>query len=956
MMLLRLILLLVLYSWGARAATDSSDYVVLQAIRAQWTGTPVSWSGSDPCGESWAGISCDANGRVTRLQVIGISGQLVSDLWMLTALTSLDLSSNPNLVGSISRHIQNLQALTTLNLAYCNLSGNIPETLGTIAGLSFLVLNSNNFVGGIPAALGNLSNLYWFDISDNQLTGSLPVSTSTSPGLDLLLTARHFHFGQNRLSGQVPEQLFSSQMSLIHILLDGNQFDGPIPSSLGLVQSLQVLRLDHNAFSDNVPQNLNNLTSLSELYLAGNQLNGSLPNLGGMSALTYVDLSNNSFDPSPAPAWFSTLQSLSSLIIENGSLQGTVPQSLFTLPQLQEVKFRNNNFNGTLNIGTDFSRLLELVDLQDNQIVSMMVNSGGYNNTLILMGNPICTSPLVNSDLCQLPTVVAYSTDLSSCGNKLCASIERLIPVSCGCAVPLMGNFTFTAPSTISLSNKTLFKGFEQSLWTQLNLTANSVELQNIQMNNSYLQVQVYLFPSSEMFFTRSEFLRIGYELANRIYNSPNQFGPYTFFQYPYVIPGNGGSGFSRGVVAGIVSGCAVLVIGLVLLAFYAFRQKKRAERAMELSRPFGSWGGADGNDNGEAPRLKGARWFSFEELKKCTNNFSQSNELGQGGYGKVYRGIHSDGQILAIKRAQQGSMQGAQEFKTEIELLSRVHHRNLVGLVGFCFDQGEQMLAYEFMANGNLRESLAGQSGIFLDWKRRLRITLGSASGLAYLHELANPPIIHRDVKSTNILLDENLTAKVADFGLSKLVSDGAKGHVSTQVKGTLGYLDPEYYMTQQLTEKSDVYSFGVVMLELITAKQPIEKGKYIVREIRTVMDRNDRQYFGLGEIMDPALRNGEPLIGLGTFLDLAMRCVEDASTDRPSMSEVVKVIDQILQENEMNSNPTSAASSANEFAGSRVASRHPYSDVSLKSDTNYTSSFDYSGSSMFSKKIEPK
>lgn len=187
------------------------------------------------------------------------------------------------------------------------------------------------------------------------------------------------------------------------------------------------------------------------------------------------------------------------------------------------------------------------------------------------------------------------------------------------------------------------------------------------------------------------------------------------------------------------------------------------------------------------------------------------SSELGSGGYGKVYKGMLSDGQMVAIKRAQQGSTQGGHEFKTEIELLSRVHHKNLVGLVGFCFEQGEQILVYEFMSNGSLKDSLTGtctvwslaaqtfryiltpcelfigRSGIALDWKRRLRVALGSARGLAYLHELADPPIIHRDVKSTNILLDDNLTAKVADFGLSKLVSDCTKGHVSTQVKGTL-------------------------------------------------------------------------------------------------------------------------------------------------------------------------
>jgi serine/threonine protein kinase len=239
-------------------------------------------------------------------------------------------------------------------------------------------------------------------------------------------------------------------------------------------------------------------------------------------------------------------------------------------------------------------------------------------------------------------------------------------------------------------------------------------------------------------------------------------------------------------MVTGIITGCSALVLCLVALGIYAMWQKRRAEQAIGLSRPFVSWA-SSGKDSGGAPQLKGARWFSYEELKKITNNFSVSSELGYGGYGKVYKGMLQDGHMVAIKRAQQGSTQGGLEFKTEIELLSRVHHKNLVGLVGFCFEQGEQILVYEYMSNGSLKDSLTGRSGITLDWKRRLRVALGSARGLAYLHELADPPIIHRDVKSTNILLDENLTAKVADFGLSKLVSDCTKGHVSTQVKGTL-------------------------------------------------------------------------------------------------------------------------------------------------------------------------
>ncbi|TQD84894.1 hypothetical protein C1H46_029507 [Malus baccata] len=391
-------------------------------------------------------------------------------------------------------------------------------------------------------------------------------------------------------------------------------------------------------------------------------------------------------------------------------------------------------------------------------------------------------------------------------------------------------------------------------------------------------------------------------------------------------------------------------------LGIYAIRQRKRAERAIGLSRPFASWV-PSGNDSGSAPRLKGARWFSYDELKKCTNNFSDSNEIGSGGYGKVYRGMLSDGQVIAIKRAQQGSMQGGLEFKTEVELLSRVHHKNVVGLLGFCFEQGEQMLVYEFMPNGALRESLSGRSGIHLDWKRRLQITLGSARGLAYLHELANPPIIHRDVKSTNILLDEHLTAKVADFGLSMLVNDSGEEHVSTHVKGTMGYLDPEYYMTQQLTKKSDVYSFGVVMLELITARQPIEKGKYIVHEVRLVMDKNDEEHYGLRELTDRNIRNSGTLIGFGRFLELAMQCVEESAADRPTMSELVRAIETILQNDGMNTNSTSASSSATEFAASKGAPKHLYNVGLPKKEFNdSTDSFDYSGGCAVSAKIEPK
>ncbi|KAK7386799.1 hypothetical protein VNO78_27135 [Psophocarpus tetragonolobus] len=944
--------------------TDTQDVVALRSLKDVWQNTPPSWDKSDdPCGAPWEGVSCNKS-RVTSLglSTMGLKGKLTGDIGQLSELRSLDLSFNRGLTGSLSPQLGDLSKLNILILAGCSFSGNIPDELGNLSELSFLALNSNNFTGNIPPSLGKLSKLYWLDLADNQLTGPIPVSTSNTPGLDLLLKAKHFHFNKNQLSGSIPPKLFSSEMILIHILFDGNNLSGSIPSTLILVQTVEVLRLDRNFLTGEVPSNLNNLTNINELNLAHNKFTGPLPDLTGMDTINYVDLSNNSFDPSEAPTWFRTLPSLTTLILEFGSLQGPLPSKLFDIPQIQQVKLRNNALNNTLDMGDNICPQLQLVDLQDNEISSVTLSSQ-YKNTLILIGNPVCTTALSNTNYCQLQQQAKqpYSTSLANCGGKSCSPDQKLSPQSCECAYPYEGMLYFRGPSFRELSSVNTFHSLEMSLWVKLGLTPGSVSLQNPFFNSDdYLQVQLALFPPIGQYFNRSEVQRIGFELSNQTYKPPKEFGPYYFIAFPYPFPGSHkGASLSKGVVIGISIGCTVLVLSLIGLAIYAILQKKRAERAIGLSRPFASWA-PSGKDSGGAPQLKGARWFSYDELKKCTNNFSENNEIGFGGYGKVYKGVFPDGKIVAIKRAQQGSMQGGIEFKTEIELLSRVHHKNLVGLVGFCFEQGEQMLVYEFMPNGTLRESLSGRSDIHLDWKRRLRVALGSARGLAYLHELANPPIIHRDVKSTNILLDENLTAKVADFGLSKLVSDSEKGHVSTQVKGTLGYLDPEYYMTQQLTEKSDVYSFGVVMLELITSRQPIEKGKYIVREVRTLMNKKDEEHYGLRELMDPMVRNTPNLIGFERFLELAMQCVEESAADRPTMSEVVKALETILQNDGMNTNSTSASSSATDFGVGKGGMRHPYIDATLSKKDNVndssSSAFDYSGGYTLSTKVEPK
>ncbi|KAK4476790.1 hypothetical protein RD792_015950 [Penstemon davidsonii] len=668
-----------------------------------------------------------------------------------------------------------------------------------------------------------------------------------------------------------------------------------------------------------------------------------------MSSLNYVDMSNNSFNATDVPQWFSSLESLTSLIMEGTQIQGQLPVSMFNnLVQLQTVALKNNRVNGTLNIGSAFSTQLQLVDLQNNR-VDAITRRANHDVQIILVGNPICTEG-GTEDYCSIrqPSNSSYSTPAENCTPGPCSS-DKILSPTCKCAYPYTGTLNFRAPSFSTFGNSSIFVSLQNELmksFRSLSLAVDSVSLNNPTRNiDNYLVLNLQVFPSGQDYFNHSGISGIGFMLSNQTFKPPTNFGPFYFIgnSYAYFAGMNGGAHKSstKIIIVAAVGG-AVLFLLLLLAGVYAYRQKGRAERAKKNNDPFASW---DPNTNsGAVPQLKGAKCFSFEELKKCTNNFSDANAIGSGGYGKVYKGTLSNGQLVAIKRAQQGSMQGGLEFKTEIELLSRVHHKNVVSLVGFCFEHGDQMLVYEYIANGTLKDSLSGRTGIRLDWMRRLRIAVGAARGLQYLHDLADPPIIHRDIKSTNVLLDERLTAKVADFGLSKPMGDAEKTHITTQVKGTMGYLDPEYYMTNQLNEKSDVYSFGIMLLELLTSRSPIEKGKHIVRELRQAMDKTMDMY-NLQGILDPIVASNAAPKSVEKLVDLALRCVQEAGSDRPYMSEVVKGIENVMELAGLNPNAESATNSAN-YEGVNKGSDHPY---------NSESNFEYSAAYP-SSTLEPK
>ncbi|AES79322.2 tyrosine kinase domain protein [Medicago truncatula] len=346
-------------------------------------------------------------------------------------------------------------------------------------------------------------------------------------------------------------------------------------------------------------------------------------------------------------------------------------------------------------------------------------------------------------------------------------------------------------------------------------------------------------------------------------------------------------------IIIGSAVGASVLLLATVISCLVIHKGKRRYYEkdhivsAVPTQRPD-SW---KSDDPAEA-----AHCFSLAEIETATNNFEK--RIGSGGFGIVYYGKLKEGKEIAVKVLRNNSYQGKREFSNEVTLLSRIHHRNLVQLIGYCREEENSILVYEFMHNGTLKEHLYGtlEHGRSINWIKRLEIAEDAAKGIEYLHTGCVPVVIHRDLKTSNILLDRQMRAKVSDFGLSKLAVDGVS-HVSSIVRGTVGYLDPEYYISQQLTDKSDVYSFGVILLELISGQEAISNESFglhcrnIVQWAKLHIESGDIQ-----GIIDPLLGSNYDLQSMWKIAEKALMCVQPHGDMRPSISEVLKEIQDAI------------------------------------------------------------
>ncbi|KAF5740634.1 putative Serine-threonine protein kinase plant-type [Tripterygium wilfordii] len=837
-----------------------------------------------------------------------LSGRLPTDLSQLTKLQVINLGQN-SLSGPIPPSIANVSSLIRLNLGTNLLSGEIPSDLSQLRNLQVLNLVINNLTGTIPPSLYNMTSLVSLALASNQLWGEIPYNVG-----DTLPNLLVFNFCINKFTGTIPGSLHN--LTNIQVIRMAENFlEGTVPPGLGnlpyltmynigfnrIVSSgdnglefltslknstrLDFLAIDGNLLEGVIPESVGNLSkSLSKFYMGGNRIYGRIPaSIGQLTGLSLFNVSYNSINGSIPPE-IGQLTELQELGLAGNQLSGNIPDSLGSLRKVNQIDLSGNQLVGQ--IPTSFGNFGNLIsmDLSNNRLngsVPTEVLSLSSLSTILNLSRNLLSGPL-NEQVGALDNIVTIdlsnnhlSGDIPS-SIKDCRSLERLF----------LAKNEFSGPIPNTLGE---VKGLEV-LDLSYNKLSGSIptDLQDLHVlqsvNLSFNNLEGVI-PSGGVFRNLSE---VKLEGNPRLCSSS----------------GCDGSPRPRKLVVIVCITVSIIAFALcvIVVSFVFVRKHKR-------------------NISGTPDLLKADhQTISYHELRRATDNFNPANLVGKGSFGSVYKGYLGEGIAVAIKILDIKTTGSWKSFVAECEALRNVRHRNLVKLITSCSSLDSKnndflALVYDFLGNGSLEDWLRGKrtkpNGDGLSMTERLNVAIDVASVLNYLHDDIEVPVVHCDLKPSNILLDEDMTAKVGDFGLAKLLVNRTNIQHSISstyaLKGSIGYIPPEYGIGQKPSKAGDVYSFGVMLLELFTGKSPVDDcfmgDLNLIESVRSVFPHKILQALDpelLQYMDDPSDDNKHINLEIqhecmNKLFGVGLSCTADSPDSRISMRDAVRELKSV-------------------------------------------------------------
>ncbi|XVF15025.1 hypothetical protein REPUB_Repub09cG0113900 [Reevesia pubescens] len=849
-----------------------------------------------------------------------------------SGLIELDLSSN-NLSGMIPSGFGSCSILESFDVSSNNFTGKLPiEIFQNISSLKKLGLGFNYFSGPLPESMSSLSNLEVLDLSSNNLSGSIPASLCENPGNRLQV----LYLQNNILTGSIPASL-SNCSQLVSLHLSFNYLTGTIPSSLGSLSKLQDLKLWLNQLHGEIPQELSNIKTLETLILDFNELTGTIPSgVSNCTKLNWISLSNNRFT-GEIPAWLGKLSNLAILKLSNNSFYGRIPPELGDCQSLIWLDLNTNNLNGSIppllfkqsgKIAVNFiagkrfmyikndgskechgsGNLLEFAGIREEQLDRISTRKP-CNFTRLYGGH---TQPTFNNNGSMIFLDLSYNM-LSGTIPKEIGTMSYLFILNLG-----HNNISGTIPQEIGnlkglgildLSYNRLEGSIPQSMTgitmlSEINLSNNLLSGMIPEMG------QLETFPDID-FLNNSGLCGVPLPACGR--------DPSTDSNSEHRKSHRRQASLAGSVAMGLLFSL-FCIFGLIVAVVETKKRRKKKDSALDVYMDTHSHSGTANTSwklTGAREALsinlatfeKPLRKLTFADLLEATNGFHNDSLIGSGGFGDVYKAQLKDGSV-AIKKLKHISGQGDREFTAEMETIGKIKHRNLVPLLGYCKVGEERLLVYEYMRFGSLEDVLHYQKkvGIKLNWTARRKIAIGAARGLAFLHHNCIPHIIHRDMKSSNVLLDENLEARVSDFGMARLVS-AMDTHLSVStLAGTPGYVPPEYYQSFRCSTKGDVYSYGVVLLELLTGKRPTDSADFGDNNLVGWVKQHAK--LRISDVFDPELMKEDPSIEIELLqhLKVASACLDDRPWRRPTMIQVMAMFKEIQAGSGLDSQSTIA------------------------------------------------